>query len=233
MLMLKRVLLFISLAAASAAAFYTRPTAANMVVSEVIIDFSSPLKRRADIEVTNRGRERMYVLVEPSRILNPGKPDERRVKIVDPAEHDLLVSPLRMVLEPGQIRIVRFVALSAPKSRDRIYRVTVRPVVGKLKAKQYGLKVVVGFDLLVIQRPAGARANVKAWRKDGWLVITNIGTTNALLMNGKQCRRGTSGCVRLPTRRVYSGAKVRIRLPGNGPVHYLMKVGSQTERRTF
>ncbi len=209
------------------------PATADMVISQVIVDFVSPAKRRADIEVLNRGRARMYIVIEPSQIMNPGKSNEARVRIVDPGQHGLLVSPLRMILEPGQRRIVRFASLSAPDGSDRIYRVTIKPVVGKIKSKRNAVKIVVGYDLLVIQRPAKARANVTGTREGRNLVVTNNGNTNALLLEGKQCPRGSKRCAALPARRLYPGTTVRIKLRGRGPVQYLMQVGTQTERLTF
>ena len=209
------------------------PASADLVISQVIVDFFSPAKRRADVEVMNRGRERMYVVVEPSQILNPGLANQQRIRIVDPGKHGLLVSPLRMILEPGQRRIVRFAALSPPRGGDRIYRVTIKPVVGKLKSKKTAVKIVVGYDLLVIQRPAKAVARVTGKRQGRFLTITNKGNTNALLLQGKQCASGAKRCARMPARRIYPGATVRVRLPGRGQVRYLMQVGSQTERLTF
>ena len=209
------------------------PASADMVISQVIVDFVSPAKRRADIEILNRGRERMYIVVQPSQIMNPGTGGQTRVRIVDPGKHGLLVSPLRMILEPGQRRIVRFAALTPPKGKDRIFRVTIKPVVGKLKAKRNAVKIVVGYDLLVIQRPAGATAKLSGTRSGKYLVVKNNGNTNALLLEGKQCPRGSKRCTQLPARRVYPGASVRIKLRGRGPVQYLMQVGTQTERLTF
>jgi P pilus assembly chaperone PapD len=219
--------------AASLSAVLPAPAAADMVISQVIVDFVSPAKRRADIEILNRGRERMYIVVQPSQIVNPGQGSQSRVRIVDPGKHGLLVSPLRMILEPGQRRIVRFAALTAPKGKDRIYRVTIKPVVGKLKSKRTAVKIVVGYDLLVIQRPAKAKAKLSGSRSGKYLVVTNNGNTNALLLEGKQCPRGSKRCAQLPARRVYPGATVRIKLRGRGPVQYLMQVGTQTERLTF
>lgn len=208
-----------------------QPASADLVISQVIVDMSSPVQRRADIQVANRGRGRLYVVVEPFRILNAGKAGERRVRVVDPAKHGLLVSPVRMILEPGQRRVIRFVALSPAKGKDRIFRVTVKPVVGKLKSERAAVRVVVGYDLLVIQRPAKASAQITARRVGRTLVVRNSGNTNALLFRGKQCVG--KRCRTLPARRVYGGTSVRIKLPGQGKVGYLLKVGNSTTRRQF
>lgn len=219
-------------AAVLVAPIHTSPAAATMSVSQVIVEFSKPGQRRADVEVQNRGRERMYVLVSPAMIANPGTSSERRVKVADPGKLGLLVTPQRMILEPGQRKLVRFAMLAPPQGKDRIFRVTIKPVVGKLRTRQTAVKIVVGYDLLVMQRPTKAQATVTGQRKGRWLTVRNTGNTNALLFDGKQCR-GTKNCKRLPARRIYAGASWKVKLPRSGPVNFLVRVGNRTTKKSF
>lgn len=225
---------FLFLAVGASLMFATSTADAAISVSQVIVEFNKPGQRRADVEVQNRGRERMYVVVLPSRIMKPGLPGERRVNNPDPSKLGLLVSPQRMILDPGQRRLVRFAVLSAPGSGDRIYRVQIKPVVGKIVAKKTGVKILVGYDVLVMQRPNRPDTKLVGKRQGGWLVFKNNGNTNALLFNGKQCAALVSKrCRRLPPRRLYSGAQWRLKLKGSGPVNYLVRSGTQTTRRSF
>lgn len=208
------------------------PASATMSVSQVIVEFSKPGQRRADVEVQNRGKERMYVLVSPAMIVNPGKANERRMNVADPGRLGLLVTPQRMILEPGQRKLVRFAMLAPPQNRDRIFRVTIKPVVGKLRTRQTAVKIVVGYDLLVMQRPRKAQASVTGQRKGRWLTVKNTGNTNALLFEGKQCA-SAKRCSRLPARRLYAGASWRVKLPRNAPVNFLIRVGNRTTKKTF
>jgi len=222
----------LSATAAAVAAFgVAMPAQATMSVSQVIVEFSKPGQRRADVEVQNRGRERMYVLVSPAMIQNPGTKGERRVKIADPGKLGLLVTPQRMILEPGQRKLVRFAMLAPPVRKDRIYRVTIKPVVGKLRTQQTAVKIVVGYDLLVMQRPARAKASVTGKRQGRILTLRNTGNTNALVFDGKQCVG--KKCARVPARRLYAGTVWRVRLPRSGPVNFLVRVGNRTTKMRF
>jgi len=57
------------------------------------------------------------VSVAPTEIVNPGRPDERRVAHPDPRQLGLLVSPNRLVLGPGEREIVRLSLLEAAEHR--------------------------------------------------------------------------------------------------------------------
>ena len=111
------------------------PAQAEMVLSQVIVDMQPGKPSHDDIEVWNDGPERMYVVAESAQIQSPGTPAERRVRIADPALSGLLVTPQRMVLEPGQRRIIRVAALLPRDLSERIYRITVKPVAGPVTAR--------------------------------------------------------------------------------------------------
>ena len=92
---------------------------AEMVLSQVIVDLLPSKPPREDIEVWNDGDERMYVLAEPFEILAAGTPAEQRVAVTDPERAGLLVSPLRLVLEPGERRAIRVAAIGPRSAADR------------------------------------------------------------------------------------------------------------------
>src|SRR5690606_7703486 len=112
--------------------------------------------------------------VQPAEIVAAGTPDEQRIDVRDPAERGLLVSPNRLVLEPGQRQLVRFALLSRPADRDRVYRVTITPVVGDIVANETALKIMVGYDILAIAQPARPAAELRATRDGRNLTITNV-----------------------------------------------------------
>ena len=69
-----------------------------------------------------------------------------------------------MILEPGQRKLIRVAAITASPDHEHVYRVTVKPVVGAIQANESGLKIMVGYDVLVLVRPVHAAPNVTAVR---------------------------------------------------------------------
>jgi P pilus assembly chaperone PapD len=193
--------------------FASQPATAELVVSQLIVEFKADAPRAADIEVTNNGEERSYVVVEPRELFHPGMPNEERVATPDPAKLGLLASPARFILEPGQHRTLRIAAVGSPASEERVYRVTVKPVTGDLAGSESGLKLLVGYDLLVLVRPPVVRNSVQSDRSGPNLTITNNGNASVELAEGKQCDGPGKNCQALPAKRLYAGASWTQQLP--------------------
>jgi P pilus assembly chaperone PapD len=195
------------------APFAASPAQAELVVSQLIVEFKPGSPRVADIEIFNNGEERSYAVVEPREVVSPGTPAERRVETPDPAKLGLLASPARFILEPHQRRTLRIAAIGAPAARERVYRVTVKPVSGEVAGSESGLKLLVGYDLLVLVRPPVVHESVRAERKDSQLVLVNEGNASVELAEGKQCDAGGKACQQLPAKRLYAGASWKQQLP--------------------
>jgi P pilus assembly chaperone PapD len=208
------------------------PARAGLSVTPVIVDFGPGVVPRADIDVSNDGTERLYVVVEPSLIENPGTAAEKRTQKADPEALGLLATPNRLILEPGQHKFVRLAVLLDPGPEDRIYRVTIKPVSGGVEATATGLKILVGFDLLVIQRPANPAAHISAQRSATGLTFHNSGNTNAELFNGAQCV-AENRCTKLPSHRVYAGSNWEVPLSGPAPVEFTLRIGSKVSREKY
>ena len=209
------------------------PARAEMGLSKVVVDFTSARAARDDIEITNSADEILYVSVEPAEILNPGRPEERRVTNPNPRELGLLISPNRLVLGPGERKVVRLSLLERPKERDRIYRVTIKPVIGELVGTQSALKVVVGYDVLVIARPVNARPLLEVARSGNAIEFRNVGNTNALLFNGQQCDDTETDCAELPSKRIYAGNTWQFQLPATGQGRFLIESDGGITVETF
>ena len=209
------------------------PAKAGLVVSPVVVDFSASQPARSDIELFNEGAERLYIVVEPSRIVDAGKPTEHRVVLPDPEKVGLLATPSRLILEPGQRSYLRIAILSEPGATDQIFRVTIKPVVGDVETKTTGLKILVGYDVLVVQRPAKPTAEITGSRNGNVLTLRNVGNTNAELFAGRQCDGTGKLCTGVAGGRLYDGEARDIPLHGNGPVSFSVKVGDQVKQQTF
>lgn len=199
------------------------PAAAELVVSQLIVEFKPGSPRANDIEVFNNSDERAYTLAEPREIINPGTAAEQRVVSPDPARLGLIASPARFILEPRQRRTLRIAAIAAAADRERVYRVTVKPVAGEVASDESGLKLLVGYDLLVLVRPAVVKNDVRVSRTGLDLTFTNGGNASVELADGKQCDEGGKNCQSLPSKRLYAGASWKQTLPRTADGEYRVR----------
>jgi P pilus assembly chaperone PapD len=209
------------------------PAYGELILSDLVVELQPGKNSRKDIELWNKADERSYVEISPAEIVNPGQATESRRQEPNPERLGLLVSPNRMILEPGQHKIIRIAAIASPVDRERIYRVTVKPVVGDVSGDHTGLKVLVGYDVLAIVRPANPAPKIAGSREGRTAVIRNEGNSSAELLNGKQCRTGSTNCTSLPGKRLYAGAEWRLPLEGDGPVQYSVKFGDKISTVSF
>ena len=151
----------------------------------------------------------------------------------DPAALGLLVTPQKMILEPGERRLVRIAAIAPRGAAERIYRVTVKPVIGDVSAASTALKILVGYDVLVIVRPSVMTGIVTGVRTGSRLDLTNAGTTNVELYDGKQCDVRGTACTTLPARRLYAGAAWGQPIDPGRTVEYRVKIGDKVELKRF
>lgn len=175
------------------------PASAEMVLSQVIVDFAPNAQPHQDIEVGNSGAERIYVVAEPSEIVSAGKAEQQRVQIPDPQKLGLLVTPNRLILEPGERKLIRVAAIADRTDEERIYRIAVKPVVGDITASGSGLKILVGYDVLVIFRPLTPRSAITAQRGPDTLTLRNeaIPTSSCLMeSNATPPARIARACLR-------------------------------------
>ena len=221
------------LVAAVLASGLAAPALADMVLDKVILDFAPDTPPRDDIEVWNSGTERLYVVIEPREVIAPGQASEHRVSDPDPAKLGLLVTPQRLILEPGERRLVRIAAIVPRAAQDRIYRVTIKPVVGDVSAAQTAIKVMVGYDALVIYRPAVPQGTVSATRTAGSITFSNDGNSNVELYQGRQCDAAGTDCRDLPARRLYAGEHWTQLLTRDTPIDYRIATGRASVVRRF
>lgn len=221
------------LASASGLFLTASPAHAELVLSELIVDLQPGKQDREDVEIWNNSPDRSYVGVEPREIIDPSLPSQRDFRDPDPEKLGLLVAPARMILEPGQRKLIRIASLARSANREQVYRVTVKPVVGGIKSEDSGLKIVVGYDVLVLVRPAEASVNVTGKRTGRKLTFTNSGNVSVEVVDGRQCEAGDQHCLELPSKRLYPGASWIVDLQSDRPAQYLLKSPGRNERRTY
>jgi len=223
-------LLAIALFAALLAA---TPARAELVLSQLIVDFQPGNKLRDDVEIWNDSSDRSFVSIEPREIIDPSLPSQGVRRDPDPEKLGLLVSPTRMILEPGERKLIRIAVLSSDPGREHVYRVTVKPVAGPIQSDDSGLKLLVGYDLLVLVRPSQPIPRISGVRTGRTLTFSNSGNVSVEIVDGRQCSSGGSHCVDLPGKRLYPGASWSVQLPSDLPAEYSLKSPGKTDRRAY
>lgn len=217
--------------------FLSAPAGAAMSLSRAVVLFQPGEPQRQDIVVRNPDAEPIYVKVEAAEIINPGKPDQQRRVPREPEDIDLLVTPNRLVLQPGQEKVVRLVSLKPPGDRERIYRVNLTPIVGKVESEtQMAIKVVVAYDALVVVEPLKPKPSLLARREGRRLTLSNNGNVYVLVSNGKQCPvegAAEDQCLPLQGTRIYPGVEWSIDLPYDQPAFFDIESLQKHERRRF
>jgi hypothetical protein len=102
--------------------------------------------------------------------------------------------------------------------------VTVKPVVGELSSEQAGLKILVGYDVLVLVRPRTAQPRVAGTRAGNVLTLRNNGNVSVELMSGKQCDNAGQACLPLTGGRLYAGAQKIVTIDASRRASYVMKL---------
>ncbi|WP_265535917.1 fimbrial biogenesis chaperone [Sphingomicrobium astaxanthinifaciens] len=224
---------FANLILASAlVAFASTPAQAELLLEKLVVEFNDG-RRVDDIEVSNEGSERMFVSIEPARILNPGASAERIVN-PNPEELGLLASPSKMILEPGQRKLIRIVALTTAQEREEVFRVLVRPVSAPDEPEATGLRIMVGYDVLVLVRPENPLRRVEGHFEDGKLHVSNHGNTSIEILSGEQCAvKGSDDCVALPGKRLYAGQAHIFELENDQPVRFNVKYPDGVQQIEF
>lgn len=209
---------------------------AQISINKSVIEFSAkqPIQ---DIEIKNNGKFKMYLDLKVSEIMNPELENSKRVELVDPRTAAVLVSPKQVMLPPGTRKRVRIILRDKKITADRVFRLAVKPYTGKVNLastegdkKQSAIKVLIGYDLLLLARPSKLEPDIKVSRTNNSIEFINRGNTNVLLREIQQCDAANSNCVELQSNRLYTGEVYKIDLPRKGdasqyPVRVMQSVG--------
>jgi P pilus assembly chaperone PapD len=188
---------------------------AGIDVTPTIIIMEGRATQEATITVTNSGDRITYVTTQAREVMARGETDEKLRVDPEPTSLGLISTPARLVLEKGERRGVRVVAINPPGADDRVWRVKVAPVAGRLKSGQSGVAFLIGYDALIIQRAANPVVTVTGTRAGKALTLRNVGNSFGMVSEVKHCPNATAAdCVKLPdTKRLYSGKEWTVNLP--------------------
>lgn len=207
-----------------------------MILNKSIIYFEPGQPNREDLEIQNAGADPLYIQITPKIVHKPGSDDQSREIFNNPKEAGLLVSPNKLIVPPNGRKLLRFVNLNPNIDEEKVYRVSVTPVVGDLSAKKSGVKILIGYEVLVIVHPIQGSFNLTHERTGNKLTISNQGNQNVLLRKGTQCPPGVddeSLCEHYPGKRLYPGNTWSVDLTKDLPVTYFLSRGKEHSVRVF
>lgn len=207
-----------------------QPALASMSLDKIIVYLDDSPNARDDIVVSNPDKETLYVQTEIYRVDNPGLPNEKRVRVVDPKEFKLLVSPSKAVLASGEQKRFRLMSLERNLEREKVYRVTFKPVVGKIKSDRSALKILVAYQALIFVQPKDGSYKLAVEKQNGQWVLKNTGNINAEISDVQHCQ-SEAGCRPLEMiGRLYAGASMPIGEDVAGGQLVLLARGKETEK---
>jgi P pilus assembly chaperone PapD len=206
---------------------------AEFLITSAVLEFTKDSPTQQDIEIVSRSKTDDYLVAEVAEILNPGTSQEERRVITDPSTSRLLVTPDKTILSGGGRKTLRFVLLHPLDAKEHIYRVAIKPVIKGLENNnKVGLKILIGYEVLVIIRPQEIAASYTAQRNGAVFTVNNTGNTNILFNNGSQCS-DTTTCKMPPVLRVYPSQQVTETLPLSTAVTYAVWDGKDTIEKKF
>ena len=150
----------------------------------------------------------------------------------------LIVSPQKLVIPYEGQQNIRFVSLLKNLKEDKIFRVKVEPVIGKVSssAKQ-AVKVLIAYETLVMVRPANPLPIIDGNRDGKKLKLKNTGNTNTVIKEIRQCPSGalkdSDKCKEVPGTRLYAGNIKEFDLPYDNEVDVTFDVNGKDEIKTF
>lgn len=206
---------------------------AELLLETLVVELNDDDAGVEDVEIYNDGDERMFVSVEPSRIEKPGLTSSR-ITDPDPEALGLLASPSKLILEPGQRKLIRLASLSNISDSEEVYRVLVRPVPAPDEPDQTGLNIMVGYDLLVLVRPEETKRALSGEIENGALTVRNLGNASLELLSGEVCTERTGDqCAPLPGKRLYADQSWTVPVEGAARVKYFVKYADGVDEVEF
>lgn len=207
---------------------------ASITVNKSLMYFDASGNNKKDVVVYNAGEKNAYVKVDIFEVFHPGTSEEVRSKAKDLGDLKLLVSPNKTMIPPKSKGNIRFSYLGNYE-QERIFRVNVTPVVGKIKSeKKMAVKLLVAYQILITIQPNNAQANIVHTRQGDRMIFANKGNTNVLLYNAKLCSSKTDlsqNCEKFnASKRLYPGNQWEVNVAEGQSIEFEMSNGSQYQR---
>jgi len=145
---------------------------------------------KTTVRLSNSGEDTLYINLNLSEIIDPATSDSVSAELSDPSKDGIIVHPRQLVLRPGQSRSAKVVLSRPVENQDRVFRLNIKPLAGDALPTQQsdrsaGVRILLGYQLLVLARPDKFELDVKLQRKEDSVVFENKSNTSVLLRSGK------------------------------------------------
>lgn len=218
---------------------------AQITVNKSVLEFNED-NLVQDIDITNTGDYKIFLNLSAAKIRNPHTANPERIELKDPRTSPVLVSPKQVLIPPGQRKRVRIILRKIPEDFDDVYRLAIKPFTGDVQiendrppeAKSSAVKILLGYDILLLARPKNAVGKLAVKRTSNALWFKNTGNTNVLLRRMQQCDAAGLDCEDLQPNRVYAGEVYKVDLPKKGsakkyPVQVWQAIGLKNDKKTY
>ncbi len=216
--------------------------AANMLVYPMDVTIGTSQGSTASLRVYSKSESTQYVQVGIQRVVDPATPTEHETPAARIGDDAVVVSPAKFVLPAGGSRLVRVIALGAPKD-EQLYRVYLQPVAAPPEAAAdtaqpaSGVKSAVSFNLIwaplvhVLPRQGAPALTVS---RDG--VLSNTGNVRLGVIRAGACSSESeeASCIwRKVERSVYPGQTYRLEPtpPATAPAVWRVRFRAGDDRK--
>jgi P pilus assembly chaperone PapD len=234
-----------ALIATIACCVYSGTSLAQITVNKSVLEFNED-NLVQDVDITNTGDYKIFLNLAAAKIKNPHTANPERIELKDPRTSPVIVSPKQVLIPPGQRKRVRVILRKTPKNVDDVYRLAIKPFTGDVQidsdrppdAKSSAVKILLGYDILLLARPKNAVGKLAVKRTSKALWFKNTGNTNVLLRRMQQCNASGDECEDLQPNRVYAGEVYKVDLPKKGgakkyPVQVWQAIGLKNTKKTY
>jgi P pilus assembly chaperone PapD len=228
-----RISIIPTMISVSALTLGAAPATARIDANPAVHIFEPKAAPETTVTVTNSGTGKAFVVTKVREVMARGETDEKLREDPNPETLGLIATPGRMVLEKGERRGVRIVPTGKSANDDRVWRVLVSEVAGKVKDGQSGVAFLLAYDVLIIQRPDDARVAVTGKRDGKTLTLTNSGNSFGMIAEVRHCPTGGT-CTKLPdSKRLYGGKSWSVTLPADSGTVEVMMQGINRKEETL
>lgn len=186
----------------------------KLVTSTQMLDFGANSKFQY-LSIANNGDEKAYVKFTAKKIR---KNHAGKHIILDAKKSEIIITPKKLILKPGQSRKVKVIKRLKGNTADHFFRVysSTVPMPNSnpeaLSKDSVGLKVhvAIGTNTLVIFRPNKLKPKINTEKKNEKIIIENSGNTTIKLHQIKQC--DSNNCISYRNKIIYPKSKKVIKL---------------------
>ncbi len=183
------------------------PAHAQIIVSDAIVEMDNQGALIENIAVGNAHHEHSFTVTpKVYEVQNPGSTQE-----VSTETNTVFVVPNQFQLSPRSQRSVRIASKVRPEV-EKVYKIDFLPQKAETtEPEKSAISVLSSTSVMTIIRPLNPEDNLKWQRSENQITFQNIGNTNIVLRQPKQCTENAE-CT-IPGERLWPNDTWNLQLP--------------------